>query len=281
MGELAKDVICYNIDMGKKYKTRKDYTKNCNICSVELNENNNCKSHILPRFIFENVKESKNEKLVSLSDKYKQPKKTITIGFYEKDLLCRDCENKKLSAIESRVCKLTRPSNSPNIITTKSGQTLEYDKCNYDDLLLFGLGVIFKASISKKYKINNSLSKRNLNIIRKILNGEINIPYKNYSVMVGKYTSGEFCGEIVSMPTCSVKKDDLTGQMWQIQLGNGFYMYVFVNIKKQEANIYRDIVTKSGRFTASDLGNFDESKEFKEFVIPLVQESMRKEQNIV
>lgn len=146
--------------MGKKYKTRKDYTKNCNICSTELNENNNCKSHILPRFVFENIKKSRDEKLVSLSYKYRQPK-TATIGFYEKSLLCRNCENSKLSAIESRVCELTRRSDTPNIIKVKNGQILEYGECNYDDLLLFGLGVIFKASISEKHKINKSLYEKN------------------------------------------------------------------------------------------------------------------------
>ena len=280
MGELTKGVICYNIDMGKKYKTRKDYTKNCNICSTELNKNNNCKSHILPRFVFENIKKSRDEKLVSLSYKYRQPK-TATIGFYEKGLLCRNCENSKLSAIESRVCELTRRSDTPNIIKVKNGQILEYGECNYDDLLLFGLGVIFKASISEKHKINKSLSKRNLNIIRKVLNDEIDIPYDNYSVMVGRYTSGEYNRGIISMPNCSENKNHPAVQLWQIQLGNGFYMYVFVNIKKQEINAYREIITNSGRFTALDLGDFDESREFKEFVVPLVQESIRKEQNIV
>lgn len=266
--------------MSKKYKTRKDYTKNCNICSTELNENNNCKSHILPRFAFENIKKSRDEKLVSLSYKHRQPK-TATIGFYEKGLLCRNCENSKLSAIESRVCELTRRSDTPNIIKVKNGQILEYGECNYDDLLLFGLGVIFKASISKKHKINKSLSKRNLNIIRKVLNDEIDIPYDNYSVMVGRYTSGEYHRGIISMPNCSEHKNHPAVQLWQIQLGNGFYMYVFVNIKKQGINAYREIITNSGRFTALDLGDFDESREFKEFVIPLVQESIRKEQNIV
>lgn len=280
MGELAKGVICYNIDMGKKYKTRKDYTKNCNICSTELNENNNCKSHILPRFVFENIKKSRDEKLVSLSYKYRQPKK-VTIGFYEKDLLCRDCENKKLSAIESRICELTRCNNTPNIIKVKNRQLLVYGKCNYDDLLLFGLGVIFKASISKKHRINKSLSKRNLNIIRKILNGEIDIPYDNYSVMVGRYTSGEYYKGIISMPNCSVNKNYPGVQLWQIQLGNGFCMYVFINIKKQEINTYREIITNYGGFTVVDFGNFDESRDFKESAFPLVQESIRKEQNIV
>gem|GEM_PF-6009582 len=83
------------------------------------------------------------------------------------------------------------------------------------------------------------------------------------------------------MPNCSVNKNHPTVQLWQIQLGNGFYMYVFVNAKKQEINAYREIIIDSGRFTALDLGDFDESREFKEFVVPLVQESIRKEQNIV
>ena len=266
--------------MSKKYKTRKDYTKKCNICSIELNENNNCKSHILPRFAFENLKKSRGEKLVCLSYRYRRPKK-VTIGFYEKDLLCRDCENKKLSAIESRICELTRCSDTPNIIKVKNEQLLEYGKCNYDDLLLFGLGVIFKASISKKHRINKILSKSNLDIIRKILNGEIDIPYDNYSVIVGRYTSGEYYRGIISMPKCSENKNHPEVQRWQIQLGNGFCMFVFVNIKKQEINAYREIITNSGRFTVVDFGNFDESRDFKEYAFPLAQESIRKEQNIV
>lgn len=83
------------------------------------------------------------------------------------------------------------------------------------------------------------------------------------------------------MPNCSENKNHPEVQLWQIQLGNGFCMFVFVNIKKQEINAYREIITNSGRFTVVDFGNFDESRDFKEYAFPLAQESMRKEQNIV
>ena len=83
------------------------------------------------------------------------------------------------------------------------------------------------------------------------------------------------------MPNCSVNKNYPGVQLWQIQLGNGFCMYVFINIKKQEINTYREIITNYGGFTVVDFGNFDESRDFKESAFPLVQDSMRKEQNIV
>lgn len=112
--------------MGKKYKTRKDYVGKCNICAVDLDEHNNCKSHILPYFVFRGLQNTKGEKLISLSSKYKQPHKSTRTGFYERGLLCRDCETKKLSPVESRISELIKGSEDPEIIKARNGRILRY-----------------------------------------------------------------------------------------------------------------------------------------------------------
>jgi hypothetical protein len=110
-------------------------------CRLCLKENELCKSHIFPEFMYENTYDD-NSKFFEFNllnrNKYRSK------GFYEK-LLCRNCED-RINVYETYAHNLIYNNVRPLIIEKRSW--IKISEYNYDKFKLFVLSLIWRCSIS-------------------------------------------------------------------------------------------------------------------------------------
>jgi hypothetical protein len=111
------------------------------------------KSHILPNFLYKPVRGEDNEFYSVSVFKNKAKSRKIHTGFFEKDILCKECDNEIISEYENYFSGiLDKLKNREISIEEKSNNNdvkyLEIYPVNYTNTKLLFLSMIWRASIS-------------------------------------------------------------------------------------------------------------------------------------
>lgn len=119
------------------------------------------KSHIIPDFMYQEIYDDKHflskVDLRSLEIVQKRPS-----GFYDKNILCDDCDNRIISQYESYGSKVLYGGNPPKEIApifehSKLQDQVNVTRIDYTKFKLFLLSIIWRAHISKQeffYKVD-------------------------------------------------------------------------------------------------------------------------------
>lgn len=114
------------------------------------------KSHIIPDFMYKGLF-GPEHKLIELNIDRPEHRKTRRSGFYEADLLCRDCDSVRLSGLETYVSAAIYRRGNPKLqeqiwvekIIGYDGLVSErYHNLDYTKVKLFFLSIIWRAHIS-------------------------------------------------------------------------------------------------------------------------------------
>ncbi len=122
----------------------------CQLCG--LNNYPFTRSHIIPEFLFKGIIEQ--EKYVIDVDDNRQRK--IQTGFFEKDILCRTCDNEILSKLERYANNhFYNPSKDTSVSVQRINTedfSISWDRYSNLDaglIKLFWLSILWRASLSK------------------------------------------------------------------------------------------------------------------------------------
>lgn len=159
----------------------------CKLCLKEkylLNE-----SHIIPEFLYKEIKKTTGLKKIVILDKKNPDKKhypkRAPKGEYEKGILCQNCDNNIIGGYEDYAAKVfNAEENEDNggIIISHNNGSISRDiaphffvsNIDYKKFKLFCLSILWRASISKRNIFENiDLGPKHNEAIRKlILSGE-------------------------------------------------------------------------------------------------------------
>jgi hypothetical protein len=112
------------------------------------------KSHILPNFLYKPLRGEDNEFYSVSFFKNKAKSKKVHTGFFEKHILCKECDNKIINEYETYFSGiLDKLKNRKLIVEEKSNvndiKYLEISPVDYTNTKLFFLSMLWRASISK------------------------------------------------------------------------------------------------------------------------------------
>lgn len=257
--------------MIKKYKNKKDYIGCCYLCGIKLSKNNKCKSHVIPKFEYKRMRGNDKRKLYMICELENNSRSQW--GYYTDKILCRTCDGGRISRLDEAAKKFI---NTKYERDAEAEKLLLFKRSNYNDIFLFILSVIFRASAdneTKGVKTNQILSGGHQNMIRKMLNGEMSIDQNVFKVNITKYTSGEYLGGIGVMPGKSVNVKFKDRTIWSFSMGEGFVFYLSINPNKELLLKYKaldDFQRKKGCIAVLDDDDFDSSIYFNEIIIPIL-----------
>lgn len=242
----------------------------CRLCGCELNQSNKCESHIIPKAIFKDMKNGDDGMLSVdlLSGKTKRSPQ----GGYDSKILCRFCDN-KFSIFDQAGVEFTRidVENLPLVIT-KNGQLWIYENTeNKIDLIKkFVLSVILRSSYSdmdgfKSCYLGNKYEQKIAEILFKgvIIDDEI-------VITCGRYTNDTGRIDYVVTPA-RLRVDQVN--IWRVMFNNGIVFFVKID---QRPMRYQHVITNAtinNQLLIKNMGNFRDSREFQEVVLPALKRS--------
>ena len=109
------------------------------------------KSHIIPEFMYKDIKNAKSQ-IFRMRMPYGDRLKPILTGYYEKPLLCTECE-KKIGLWESYAEKVLNGSTHfqmPVVSKTKDDLIQSVTGIDYTSFKLFLLSIIWRASVTNQ-----------------------------------------------------------------------------------------------------------------------------------
>ncbi|MFH0878113.1 MAG: hypothetical protein V2A34_00220 [Lentisphaerota bacterium] len=109
------------------------------------------KAHIIPRAIYEEVKESRDSHLVVVPTKDGANVEKSRIGFYDKTILCSDCDGRLSRFDEYGKIFIFDLEHVGTPVMSSDGRLLALQilKFDYQKLKLFFLSILWRAAVSK------------------------------------------------------------------------------------------------------------------------------------
>lgn len=173
------------------------------------------KSHIYPNFVYTDLfdkhgklRKFEVDEMKKLNPKVSKP----ASGAYEGNLLCNDCDNKRISKLESYVAGLINGQDKN--LKCKAGatedglETIEIENLKYDYLKNFILSILFRANISSFTEFNDvNLGPYN-DKIREIIYNNLISDDLEYQVNIFKLCKDSNYNTLIGQPVRSKIKSE-------------------------------------------------------------------------
>lgn len=237
------------------------------ICRLCEKEGKLVKSHIIPKFMFNKMKDDENVFYVltyDLDTNSSKSKKT-QIEDFDKNILCESCDNKILGGIyESYAQKAIYGGELPvevspectNYINPNDGA--EYSICrNYDYAKLknFYLSMLWRASITNRPFFNQvNLGKKHEERIREILLNNEKISQDEYPIVITSFMRTENSLEnLIAQPKRIKTKSGLNGYIFLL---DSLQFIIYVNSPAHKlTEVIRKIMMKEEELITIHLPN--------------------------
>lgn len=155
----------------------------CRLCGVELTSANNCKAHIMPRGLLRSMSPKEFGNLLIVGTDMDK-KKRIPNGSYDKNILCRTCDN-KLGVYDKYALDFVT---NGKLINHPSGVGWNIDGVDQAKLKLFCLSYLWRASITNRPEFTGiSLGSKHEENIRKLLLTESPGGIDDYTTVFSKF----------------------------------------------------------------------------------------------
>ncbi len=119
--------------------------ENCRLCGTP--QEKFPKSHIIPEFMHKHIKNAKSQ-IFRMRMPYGDRLKPVPTGFYQKPLLCGECEQ-KLGRWENYAEKVLNGSphvKMPKVVRTEDDLIQSVSDIDYQQFKLFLLSIVWRAS---------------------------------------------------------------------------------------------------------------------------------------
>ncbi|MCT4298889.1 hypothetical protein HZP23_16480 [Elizabethkingia anophelis] len=205
----------------------------CKLCNKEKKL---IEAHIIPKFLYKNMKDTKKNTFLLVEYKSIDPKKKmkriVQKEVYDKNILCSDCDNAIFGeGYESYVKRMLYDSNceiitKPQLINVNSNMTycLDFD---YKKIKNFLLSILWRASITDQPFFSEiNLGDKHNESLRQILYNNLQTDYKEYPILITSFlkTKNKFDKTILK----PYKTKD-SGLVTYIFFINGLQFIFFVN----------------------------------------------------
>lgn len=123
----------------------------CKLCKKECELLK--KSHIIPNFLYKPIKGDDGEFYALSSFKNKIDTKKVYTGYFEKNILCKNCDNKIINEYETYFSNIVkklehRKLNVVEKVNVNNVKYIEISPVDYTNTKLFFLSILWRASIS-------------------------------------------------------------------------------------------------------------------------------------
>lgn len=215
------------------------------ICKLCLEDRKLVKSHIIPKFMFKNMKDDNNifyEVTYDL-DTNKFTHRKTQIEDYDKNILCERCDNAILGGKYEKYSEKALYGNDlPEEIAPKCtnyknpDDGAEYSICkniNYKKLKLFLLSLLWRSSVTDRpYFKEVSLGPKHEERLRKIILEDEDIPHDEYPIVITSFmrTDNKF-DALIAQPKRIKTKTGLNGYIF---LMNGMQFIIYVNSRNHK-----------------------------------------------
>ena len=249
--------------------------RKCRLC---LKEKKLIKSHIIPEFMFEKMKDENNTffQLTYDADKRDSKKRKVQTGVFDKNILCEDCDNKILGGIYESYAKKSfygknlNPEIAPkckNFKNPKNGT--EYSICEniqYSKFKLFLLSLLWRASITSQPMFNEvNIGSKHEEILRDYLLNNLCPNEHEYPIFITSFLRTDNpLDNLVGQPKRFKDRDGFNGYIFYI---NSFQFTFGVNSPNHKIPIYfKNCLTESGELKIIHFKNGQE-KQFMKAVL--------------
>ena len=233
----------------------------CKLCEQEKKL---IKAHILPKFLYEKMKDENNSFLTvnyDIKDFKNHKKKKVQIEDYDPKILCGDCDNRILGRYYEDYAKIMFygakfPTEiNPECTNFKNpNDGAEYSICvnfDYKRTKNFLLSLLWRASITDRPFFDEvSLGSKHNERLRKILYENIETDEDEYPILISSFirTKNKF-DNLIFKPYRSRNKDGLTSYVFMID----GYQYIFFVKSKEHSfpkNLKKISLTKEQFFVS-------------------------------
>lgn len=243
------------------------------ICKLCNNEKKLIKAHIIPEFLYKDMKDAKNtfyEMTYSFEDKPSKTKKVQT-GVFDKNILCSDCDNNILGCYDKYAkesiygkIKLDKAPRCDNFKNPNDG--LEYTICKNIDYRLkknFLLSMLWRSSITSQPLFENvELGAKHEERLREILLNNLEIEEDEYPILTFSFfRTTNPMKELIGQPLKQKSKDGVVSYIFIV---NGIQYVFYVNSLSHRLPDYikKGNIKKNGEYT---IVHFPEGED-KEFL---------------
>jgi len=224
------------------------------------------KAHIIPKSFYMNLKGDGQYLNVIHSDEDSRVGRSF-IGDYDKEILCQACDG-ELGKYDNYAKKLLLDQ-FDRFNELRKGDELvgwEVEECKHQELVLFFLSVLWRASISSRTNYNSIVLGPHECNIKEIIYGKYN-DHLQYTCSLAKFHGGKiYTLEQAILNPVRIKVRGVN--FYQIYLG-GFIAYIKVDKRISPMGHKLDI--REGRKLRIVARDFDNSKEYK-FIQKIVRQ---------
>lgn len=226
---------------------RECYMK-CNLCQLEIPLLK--KSHIIPDFMYEGLFDEKHFTSVVKFDEMKIIGKRPT-GIYDKNILCKKCDNEIIGNYESYASKVLHGRNISerlrfkisNFTQDKGAGKLSVENIDYKKFKLFLLSILWKGHISKNEFFENiDLGGKYSEQIRKMLLNENPGKETDFENMIVMYKK-DFLPAKMLIPPRKYRMENsicylihIQGVSFIYKVSSGYKLDYFENAKLRKDN---------------------------------------------
>ena len=147
-------------------------------------------AHIIPRSIYEEVKDSRDSHLVVVQNKDGTYPKKSRIGFYDSTILCSDCDGRlgKYDEYGKQLIFSLNTTSEP--VRTKDGRLVALKVSDYDypRLKLFFLSILWRASISQLEQFARVRLGPYESLLRDLIRANDPGTYSDFPVLISRFT---------------------------------------------------------------------------------------------
>jgi len=185
------------------------------------------KSHIIPNFLYSSLFDDKHRiHLVTINKNNELKDKIFQSGEYEKDILCKKCDNIILGKLD-RYANRVLFHDKPDVFEyrkNEKGMIYTYcEKLDYTKFKLFLLSIIWRASISKSATFKDvKLGPYEYEIRRMILNNNPSEPDKFPCLMISHLNLKKYPYQYITQPILS---RDSGGYVYYFPIAGVLYVY--------------------------------------------------------
>ena len=229
----------------------------CNLCLKE-NVYLLTKSHIIPKFLFDEMKDDKFQSFVQLEphkfiEGRNQHIKFPRDAFHESNILCLDCDGKLIKKYEDYLklvfFETNKPVNRPIVtqkfITLKNERYCKIENLDYNKYKLGFLSILWRASISSlDFFKSVSLGEKHNERIRQILYNEERINFYEYPFLTSLIDYNDFSRKTV-LPITKFRNNGIVNYRFIIN-GIDLLFMISNSVEKIENEILDFIPKENG-----------------------------------
>jgi len=213
------------------------------------------KSHVIPESFFRDLREDEDYlKLISPSGEH--PKRS-PIGVYDKEILCRECEDKfQCFDFYAATTLIDREGQKP---ITDRGKVAAYllQGIEYEQLKLFFVSLIWRASISK-HRFYEKVDLGPLETTAKnIIWNEESAAKDDFSFVLARFDGSETLSKVMLDPH---PERFFKIRYYRFYLG-GYVLYIKADSQKTP-EAFEPLIPQGNDLIILSRGNFEQSKEF-------------------